>query len=94
LTPRRPGTAAIPNRRFVQHCLATGNGTEAVLVRSPDPREKALGLKALDMVYEPSGSYGRDDDEVDRVCAGGALSVSESGLYSTKDTFVSAISPS
>jgi hypothetical protein len=40
------------------------------LYRLPDPREKALGLKALDMAYKLTGAYERDEDEGDRVFDG------------------------
>ncbi|MFN8544623.1 MAG: terminase small subunit [Candidatus Binatia bacterium] len=40
------------------------------LYRSADPREKALGLKALDMAYRLTGAYGRDEAEADRVFDG------------------------
>jgi hypothetical protein len=33
------------------------------LYNSPDPREKALGLKALDMAYRLTGAYGVDSTE-------------------------------
>src|SRR5262252_5226570 len=40
------------------------------LYRSPDPREKALGLKALDMAYKLTGAYRDERGDPDEVFDG------------------------
>jgi phage terminase small subunit len=43
------------------------------LYQSPDPREKALGLKALDMAYRVTGAYRDERSEGDRIFDGWTL---------------------
>jgi hypothetical protein len=40
------------------------------LYRSPDPREKALSLRALDMAYRLTGAYTHEEDETERTFDG------------------------